>query len=340
MANFLYNGVELPNIDSVWTDKETYPYAHIHNMPYMGAILLLTSSEVYAIDGNAAPVEDGSALWYVLPEGEATWVLEDESDYYVSDGYSFTALDFLAWTSNDILNTNNTVYLAASDPVPVGGDEGGDESTARKHYCRVNGSVYEVEGGTARISGSYHEIEVGTVRIDGAYYEIPFSGGDGGEGGSFDGWLLKDGEALVEFAKVSLNPSNNAAMDNSNISWQDGYVQLKLGSFTATVPNPAGGTMETAIPIHPFLVSAYAIDMSKWSTLHFVYRGYAQFGYGSLTGIYNAPIKWTQSNYKNNSGSYVEETIDLEAGASGHIAIGYYSVAGGNTMHVTDIWLT
>ena len=29
MANFLYNGVELPDINTVWTDKTAYPYAII-----------------------------------------------------------------------------------------------------------------------------------------------------------------------------------------------------------------------------------------------------------------------------------------------------------------------
>lgn len=52
------------------------------------------------------------------------------------------------------------------------GDDGGDESTAEKHYCRVNGTIYEVEGGTAKMGGTFCEVKSGTVLIDGTVYDF------------------------------------------------------------------------------------------------------------------------------------------------------------------------
>lgn len=49
---------------------------------------------------------------------------------------------------------------------------GGGESTTQKHYCRVNGTVYEIKSGTARIDGTFCEVKSGTVLIDGTVYDF------------------------------------------------------------------------------------------------------------------------------------------------------------------------
>lgn len=129
MANYLYNGVELPDINSVW-DKETYPYAYIQdgtnanmNKYYR---LYLTSFDVEA-NGSSDPdyisnntTKAGAYAYYFLIDG--VWAFQES---VASGGWlSVGSNDSLCmWCNDDILRTDDTVYLAASDPVPVGGSK-------------------------------------------------------------------------------------------------------------------------------------------------------------------------------------------------------------------------
>lgn len=203
MANFLYNGVELPDIDSVWTDKETYPYAYMEVSDFsqfgVNAVVYVVdffdkplvfdtdgmrgyapcAYKSYIFVGTQAEMDALAAVGMPLPAygiwvEEGIYTVEDENSYTPRPNTTmgFTAL----WTNHDVLSvTDNSVYFAASEPVPVGGgsgDDGGGESTAPKHYCRVDGSVYEVEGGTAKMGGTFCEVKSGTVLIDGTVYDF------------------------------------------------------------------------------------------------------------------------------------------------------------------------
>ena len=110
-GTMLYNGVELPDIESVWTDKETYPYAVL--LSYEGMTLLgLFSAETYVKSNMmAVPIGTSEAL-YMFDNG---WNLtgEDVTDTEVSVVPSASFF----WSNHDILNTDGTVYLAASEPV-------------------------------------------------------------------------------------------------------------------------------------------------------------------------------------------------------------------------------
>ena len=129
MANYLYNGVVLPDINEVWTDKETYPYACItidtsngydlYILSCSAVDMFITSGGVVANNGS------GKFILYVLiadedaaRENDAVaneWCLAGENE----GNTLFGTPDSLIYSNRDILNTDGTVYLAASEPVPV-----------------------------------------------------------------------------------------------------------------------------------------------------------------------------------------------------------------------------
>jgi hypothetical protein len=121
-ATVSYNGVVLPDIESVW-DKETKPKAIISEVManlyqaalfngevcYNGAFIVANgqfSAAVYML----ATTEENATM-FGIQVGEWTLMVEDA----IPDGENLIA-DAL-WTSHDILNTDGSVYLAASEPV-------------------------------------------------------------------------------------------------------------------------------------------------------------------------------------------------------------------------------
>lgn len=132
MANYLYNGVELPDINTVWTDKETYPHSYI-KLVDGGYELWMLSNPYYVSDsGVLAVTHDGTWTFafcmYVDEEMAAEAGLDTACwmQLGASTGENTeTAFNknVLVWSNTDILNADGTVYLAASDPVPVGGSK-------------------------------------------------------------------------------------------------------------------------------------------------------------------------------------------------------------------------
>ena len=131
MPNYLYNGVELPDINAVW-DKETYPYAYIVNgasiaemlpQEFTGYLLHLSSAPAEAFPDGYSMItlsKGAYSLWYSTKTG---WVnVIAETNYSSGVVLSEAGLSAEVWASTDILNTDGSVYLAASDPVPVGGE--------------------------------------------------------------------------------------------------------------------------------------------------------------------------------------------------------------------------
>ena len=116
VTKYLYNGVELPNIDTVWTDKTTYPYALITKYGSDYCFLLseipfnLYDATVQTSDGALTNAKYGYA-------GEST-------DNKWKTVKTYTNIFSLAigrpiWANYDIYDSSGTLYLAASDPVPV-----------------------------------------------------------------------------------------------------------------------------------------------------------------------------------------------------------------------------
>ena len=304
----LYNGVKLPDIDTVWTDKTAYPYAIITSFDaalvgYSGSstIYLLDASGVAHYNNNGVCYKNPpylSCSWFCsydpdvcsylsgmgLPITVGEWGGSSPSD--IGSGSAQSVVGTVFWSNADILNTsNNSIFLAASDPIPLdgmnviewdgdttglvsssgnthykvsdvvlsasdlvgsviafgseavvvptefitngegyasidayvlscqnegvsffdntfpekglyfinafdvhlpffaypasgggsgddGGDDEGDTAPALKHYCCINGTVYEIKSGTAKMGGTFCEVKSGTVLIDGTVYDF------------------------------------------------------------------------------------------------------------------------------------------------------------------------
>lgn len=111
ITGYSYNGVVLPTLPE-W-DKETYPYAYIWQ----------TSSGKYSAVFVSAPLYYNSGMYsdgvvsYLAYEGitaEGEW-----GERVVSGNYSVGVAVTLVWCNQDTMNEDGTLYLAASDPIPV-----------------------------------------------------------------------------------------------------------------------------------------------------------------------------------------------------------------------------
>lgn len=123
-----YNGVILPNIDSVWTDKLTYPYA----------VILLYESSGYQVIFSTHAGEMNNNGRYSFPYTvsanrykvvDNTWTLASAYDSTIG---GWTSANNPIWTSYNLLCENGSVYLAASNPIVSGGissDFDSDSST-------------------------------------------------------------------------------------------------------------------------------------------------------------------------------------------------------------------
>lgn len=136
MGNMLYNGAELPDINTVWTDKETYPYACIVYVAGGGAELGvpgadLASLQLFEVRGS---VVDGSLFveghfWYrgyswtnsqeIVDVYAAAGITGQVNTWFLIEDYNESDTFFAVptWSSYDILNADGSVYLAATDPV-------------------------------------------------------------------------------------------------------------------------------------------------------------------------------------------------------------------------------
>ena len=107
---YLYNGVELPDINSVWTDKVSYPYACIMK----SGTLFLTSKPLYCADAGYVWVRyTCDYLSYQVSSG--IW-------QYSAGGTLYSQLmqsSFFSWSSYDVLYESGLTHLASTSPVPV-----------------------------------------------------------------------------------------------------------------------------------------------------------------------------------------------------------------------------
>lgn len=105
MANYLYNGVELPVLPE-W-NKETHPHGIVgysSNYGYMFSY----SDTLWIADNNGE----------IRPPRFLTYKLSDDGTAWVSTGGVIDDITPI-WTNTDIYNEDGTLYLAASDPIPV-----------------------------------------------------------------------------------------------------------------------------------------------------------------------------------------------------------------------------
>ena len=137
MANYLYNGVELPALPE-W-DKAKYPYAVIGTFTTYGGddgFTLLTNKRLWLLKEPYVLGSKFGALYYIKtpetlanPEAGTTYCYFnclEENNYAVweffeekeADGNGMT-INAPEWSNYDVYTTDGTLYLAASEPVPV-----------------------------------------------------------------------------------------------------------------------------------------------------------------------------------------------------------------------------
>ena len=115
---YLYNGVRLPKLPE-W-DREKYPYAYIWFGSTLKRLYVLSeASHMTMTDsgGNACIGAEAGTTYMVANTyvGNATWgsftsYTEEEPKVLSSS---------VGWANYDIRNADGTLYLSASEPIPV-----------------------------------------------------------------------------------------------------------------------------------------------------------------------------------------------------------------------------
>lgn len=123
MANYLYNGVRLPALPEY--DKTAYPYAIIltpswspddYELLISKVAPYVTSDKYFRINGEVK----GDVLRY--EKGSTGWVHNSYTDalkgvIYATEPPSVYCT--VCWSNHNVLNEDGSVYLSASDPIPV-----------------------------------------------------------------------------------------------------------------------------------------------------------------------------------------------------------------------------
>lgn len=124
---YLYNGVRLPDIDTAYAAfadendvtveqaKEMLPYAII--LTAGGSTYLYICTFELSIDTNGKLNNSADGVSFVYWSHDESWSASGGG--YIDAGNFDTNPLFCVWSSHDILNSKGSVYLAASEPVPV-----------------------------------------------------------------------------------------------------------------------------------------------------------------------------------------------------------------------------
>lgn len=122
MANYLYNGVELPDINEVWTDelKAQYPYALINVMSNN------PTTTLFLVKNISYGHSDGLGRVLILGTDNACQARSTSPHTKwgpIDNTVALSvAVESIEWANFDVLNEDGSVLLSASDPVPVGGE--------------------------------------------------------------------------------------------------------------------------------------------------------------------------------------------------------------------------
>lgn len=116
MADFLYNGMRLPGLPD--TDLP-FKYIFVLESTSSYTARLVLMNEIRVSNNSTAIIVPANSQYYRITWGKeetapASW--GDVSNY---SGVSDTLFKYILWTNFDLYNADGTVYLAASEPVPV-----------------------------------------------------------------------------------------------------------------------------------------------------------------------------------------------------------------------------
>lgn len=118
--NYLYNGVELPALPE-W-DREMYPYAVISDfgLNYPPCLYVLSADAYYELNNDNLWLTTSAGLQWKVVDGKWSAFGENPGNtisVLINDPSWFSNHE-LIWT-NFNAEYNGTLYLAASDPIPV-----------------------------------------------------------------------------------------------------------------------------------------------------------------------------------------------------------------------------
>lgn len=112
-----YVGAVLSDINAVWTDKEAYPYASVHDdrTEYFDSNFVVTvATTPWEQDADAFRTwKCGACKTYGFKNG--VWELWGDEDW--SAFILFPPYNIPIWTNTPILYTNGTIYLEAAEPI-------------------------------------------------------------------------------------------------------------------------------------------------------------------------------------------------------------------------------
>lgn len=120
MANYLYNGVELPELPAY--DREAYPYAVIFRSQNRYIFWCVRTCFVIHTDGAVLAVADDTWISYACTGKDGAW---ETASIVPDEGYTHFSIcekDDLAWSNVDIYTTASSGQVVAfkgSEPVPV-----------------------------------------------------------------------------------------------------------------------------------------------------------------------------------------------------------------------------
>lgn len=158
MSKALYNGVELPALPEI---ANSYEYAWLLLATPNGTpqLLLANGSGKFSYSSENG---DGIFLWFTtgmlcLPVGE-TWI---ESDEVTSDGNDLLTISASPaetfWANFDIYNEDGSLYLAASEPVPIEEEKGFDlKSWLTGFALGLSGKPLPLSTGKTLVGYSYN----------------------------------------------------------------------------------------------------------------------------------------------------------------------------------------
>lgn len=237
----LYNGVKLPNINSVWTDNGTYLCAFTYR--YDGDYVLVLSSSPFSQEyrGSAFFYENYSdGLVYILRDG--VWVLE--STFNVNTTPSFWRVECsdlsCLWTSKNISNvSSNEIVVLETDPIPLDGynviEWDGDTTGLASNTA---GTIFKVSEFFTVPSSSYVTINSSNLLHVGSNIIANYYGDSGWAVGSY---ILQD---------AAIGYYNYSYIDNGVYLVNDGnrFTQLFAYRTAETPPDEGGGDIDEPQP--------------------------------------------------------------------------------------------
>jgi hypothetical protein len=122
MAKYLYNGIELPALPEY--DSETYPYVALISTLQDYYLLCSKLPFVYKIINGQGAIRNPSETtttayrYYISKNFGGDWS-DDSPDGGTHNFNPNAGMTDCVWANYNVLNLDGTIYLAASDPVPV-----------------------------------------------------------------------------------------------------------------------------------------------------------------------------------------------------------------------------